>query len=544
MILGTPIAETFGLVDGEYRLLHHLEGDGVHVEGSGPVPLDQVTAVLFAQQDEACSVHPQFPARAAFGHLPDRSAQFRDLTRTLQDAVASALPEGWREAQVNCTALGTRIEITATVTTESEHPWIPTQDVVDALRRLRNVAYHPETGAWTTASFRINEAGADFRTGYDAPQWTRADDQRAYYEELRYFPRSEAPEWLFEAAWSHFANNRDTAAQPEPVRMAQVFDVHVDDRAAAYRPALPWAEKRMVLDYLHGGEILLTAHGTSTDEVDPQRPPEVPKQFHTDGTWVWPLALAYYLEVHDIAPPRDFLDHIRRTGHRPPEVVADRAAAEAKALVLGADADHLEAFKPAEAIELARGFIGAMGMSTRFYSFEAAFEGGWSMLRDADGWWSVFCVDEGEIRNKSRFPDPFAAAAQLIGAMALTRTRFLRAPDEPLQDFECPFAPLPGEAPLAAYDSKFLVDLRVGDEVDRFGEPTGNTVFVAGTTLPQRSVPPQQPPGDYRRYRVLSGFQVVSGVVKPDFGQVGGGTAFVLPNDLQTLVAEGWLAEV
>ncbi|GAA0524563.1 hypothetical protein GCM10011581_15660 [Saccharopolyspora subtropica] len=547
MILGRPIAGAVCAVDGELRPLLDITEAGAQVGGSPqPVPVEQVAAVFVEQEDAPRPVPHQFPARAAFGSVPDRSAEHRDLLDALRDAVEAGLPEGWRAAQVDCTALGTRVEITATVTTDAEHPWLPTQEVVDCLRRLRAIDYAPEPGAWTAARFRLDRDGADLRTGYDAPRWLRSGDhQRTHHDELRYFPRHDAPEWLLEPAWAYHQAARGEAELPTGVRMVQVFDGRgADDRPTAHRPALPWTEKRMVLDYLAAGEILLTAHGGSPDELDPQRPPEVPKQFHTDGTWVWPLAMAYYLDVHDVAPPRDFLDHIRRNGHRPPEVVAERAAAEAKALVLGADADSLEVSKPAEAMDLARGFIGAMGMSRRYYSFEQPIEGGWSMLRESDGWWSVFCVDGGAVKNRSRFPEPFAAAAHLIGAMALTRDRFLRAPDEPLEDFECPIRPLPGEPPLSAYDGKRLVDLRAGDEVDRFGPPTGNTVFVAGTTLPQRSMPPQQPPGDYRRYRVLHGFEVVSGVVRPEHGQVGGGTAFVLPNTLEQLVADGWLAEV
>ncbi|MGW1679107.1 TNT domain-containing protein [Saccharopolyspora sp. NPDC002376] len=531
MILGTPIHGTHALVNGEYRQ---------------DVPLDQAEGGFVVQHDEPRAVPSGFPAPASYGGFPDRFAQQRDLLQALGETVAAGLPDGWQQAEVVCAALGNRIEITAAVTTDGEHQWIPTQDVVAALRRHREVSYHPETGAWTYARFHISQDGSDFRTGHDEPSWTKApEDSRAHYEELRYYPRNTVPQWLLEPAWAHFVEHRDTDERAEPVRMAELFDGRdAENRPLVHRPALSWVEKQSVLYYLHGGEILLRAYSTDPDEVDPQRPPEVPKQFHTDGTWVWPLAMAYYLEAHDIAPPRDFLDHIRRLSYEPPREIADRAAAEAKALVLGGDPDALQQFDPAGAIDLARGFISAMGMSTRFYSFEEPVGGGWSMLRGADGWWSVFCLDQGAVKNRSRFADPYAAAAHLIGAMSLTRTQFLREPDEPLQDFECRYEPFPGEPPLAAYDDKFLVTLRAGDEVDRFGEPTGNTVFVAGTTLPQRSVPPQQPPGEYRRYRVVTGFDVISGVAKPDFGQVGGGTAFVLPDDVRALVADGWLAEV
>ncbi|MER7014916.1 TNT domain-containing protein [Saccharopolyspora sp. NPDC000359] len=544
MILGVPVPGAHALVDGAHWPLRELGEQGAVLAGRDqPVPLDQLGEVLVALHEDPAPVRPEFPAPASYGEFPDRAEQQRDLEWALREAVVAGLPDGWQRVVVDCAALGTRIEITAT--TDAEHRWIPTQDVVDALRRHRDITYRPDTGAWTTARLQLDQDGADLSTGHDEPSWLIGpEDGRAHYEELRYYPRTTAPGWLLNPAWEHYGQHRESA-RPAPVRMAQVFDGRdADGRPLVHRPALTSVEKRLVAHYLHGGEILLRAYSSDPDELDPQRPPAVPKQFHTDGTWVWPLALAYYLDEHDVAPPREFLDHIRGRNHQPPGQVADRAAAEAKALVLGGDPDALQQYDPAEAIDIARGFISAMGMSTRFYSFEEPLEGGWSMLRGSDGWWVVFCVDEGEVRNRSTFPDPYAAAAHLIGAMSLTRKRFLREPDEPLQDFECRYEPFPGEPPLAAYDNKLLVTLRTGDEVDRFGEPTGNTVFVAGTTLPQRSVPPQQQPGEYHRYRVVSGFEVISGVAKPDFGQVGGGTAFVLPNDVRTLVADGWLVEV
>lgn len=165
------------------------------------------------------------------------------------------------------------------------------------------------------------------------------------------------------------------------------------------------------------------------------------------------------------------------------------------------------------------------------------------MLREPDGWWSVFCVGEGRRRNEARFPEVMSAGAHLLGCPTLDGDRVRRAPDELLEDYECPFRPSPVDPPLAAFDGKRLGELAPGDEVDRFGTPEGNAVFVAGTTLPQRSAAPGSP-GEYRRYRVLSPFQVVTATARPEHGQVGGGVAFVLPQPVRELVGSGWLAEL
>jgi len=542
VILGTPIAGTFAGTGGRLVPLRELRGGTAVLDGA-ELPVEQLETVLVIQA-EPPTPGRAFPAPAAHG-APTSPALRPDVRAELREAVEQFAPEGWREVRLDASALGTRIEITAAVVTaDGSHGWIPPQELVDRLQRTRAVEYLPESGTWTTARVTAAQGGElTFETTREQPRLTGEDPQAAF-DELRYFPRAQAPDWLLTPAWEHYDRHR--AGEPRgPVRMVQVFDGKgADGRPLAHRPVLPWAEKQLVVDYLGGGEIILSAGSTSEDEVDPQRPPEVPKQFHTDGTWVWPLAVAYYLHVHDIAPPRDFLDHVRRNAHRPPEVVAEHAAEEAKALVLGTDADQLDAERTENAIYLAAEAISRLGVSRRFYSFTEPLEGGWSMLREPDGWWAVFCVDEGVVSNKSRFPEPNSAAAHLIGCATLTRASMLREPDEPLADYECPIAPLGPDLPLSHYENRLLAVLPDGAEVDRFGEPDGNTVFVAGTTLPQRSAPPQQQPGEYRRYRVVGGLRAVSGVIKPDHGQVGGGTAYFLPKPVGDLVADGALAEL
>ncbi|RRO12980.1 DUF4237 domain-containing protein [Saccharopolyspora rhizosphaerae] len=473
------------------------------------------------RQGDPLPVHPPFPAPAAFGAFPDRSAQWEQLLQELRALVGAA--------EVRCTALGTRYETDAG------------DEVVDLLRRLRDVGYTPDAGGWTTAVF----SGGELRTSSGEPQWQNPpEDGRAHLDELRLYPRRNPEQWLLGPAWDHFVNE---VTSPDgatgPVRVVPLFDGRdAQGRPRAFRPAVPWIEKREVFNYLNGGEIVLSAMSTDADELDPQRRPEVPKQFHTDGVWVWPLAVAYYLEEHDIAPPPEFLDHIRRSRYLAPSTVADARSAEAKALILSADPASLLARRPEEAFTAVGAHLAAQGVSSRFYSFDQPVGGGWSMRPEPDGWWAVEAHD-GRPNPKHRFPDAWTAGSFLIGAMTVERERYLREPDEPLQDFECPWPEMAGEPPLSSYDQKFLVVLQAGGEIDRFGEPTGNTAFVAGTTIPQRSLPPGREPGPYRRYRVVQPFDVIAGIAKPDHGQVGGGTAYLLPHSLEVLVADGWLAE-
>ncbi|MFD0540822.1 hypothetical protein ACFQY7_50440 [Actinomadura luteofluorescens] len=44
----------------------------------------------------------------------------------------------------------------------------------------------------------------------------------------------------------------------------------------------------------------------------------MPLTFHTDGTWVWSGAVAYYLTEHGVPPEPDLVAHIRAAGSASP----------------------------------------------------------------------------------------------------------------------------------------------------------------------------------------------------------------------------------
>lgn len=69
--------------------------------------------------------------------------------------------------------------------------------------------------------------------------------------------------------------------------------------------------KARLLGFLGGGGLVLHAPGLRPDRLDPPRADSVPLGYVTDGSWIWPLELAYYLGEHDVLPPRELLDHAR-----------------------------------------------------------------------------------------------------------------------------------------------------------------------------------------------------------------------------------------
>jgi hypothetical protein len=78
------------------------------------------------------------------------------------------------------------------------------------------------------------------------------------------------------------------------------------------------AERRRVLGYLAAGEPVLVVRARTDDVVDPARHDTVPLGFRTDGRWIWPDAVAYYLDHHLLAPDPRLLAHIRAADYRCP----------------------------------------------------------------------------------------------------------------------------------------------------------------------------------------------------------------------------------
>lgn len=69
--------------------------------------------------------------------------------------------------------------------------------------------------------------------------------------------------------------------------------------------------KSRILGFLSGGGLVLRAPALRDDRLDPSRRDVVPLGYASDGEWIWPLEMAYYLERHDILPEADFVAHMR-----------------------------------------------------------------------------------------------------------------------------------------------------------------------------------------------------------------------------------------
>ena len=114
-----------------------------------------------------------------------------------------------------------------------------------------------------------------------------------------------------------------------PIRIARVFD----DRGgfAPGHAVLSGLELEQAAAFLDAGSPVLATTGRAADVVEPGRGQVVPMTYRTDGRWLWPESIAYYLRAYGLAPAPDLLAHIRSHG---PDLPTTDPADEHRALAL------------------------------------------------------------------------------------------------------------------------------------------------------------------------------------------------------------------
>jgi len=71
----------------------------------------------------------------------------------------------------------------------------------------------------------------------------------------------------------------------------------------------PYPFQKEMASYLRRGTIILTQMSRSKDVFTGER---IPNEVHllTDGEYLWPNELAWYVEKHNLRLPKDFEDYI------------------------------------------------------------------------------------------------------------------------------------------------------------------------------------------------------------------------------------------
>lgn len=70
-------------------------------------------------------------------------------------------------------------------------------------------------------------------------------------------------------------------------------------------------ERARIEQFMNGGGFVLGTGRRAVDIIDPGRGRVVLTIYKTDGEWVWPMSIFYYLAEHDVPIETEFLNHIR-----------------------------------------------------------------------------------------------------------------------------------------------------------------------------------------------------------------------------------------
>lgn len=101
----------------------------------------------------------------------------------------------------------------------------------------------------------------------------------------------------------------------------------VSTRAAASFPSIKdvigcqWedSELKKVVQYLESGVIAIASPGMAKSVLDDEKVIGTPS-WKTDGVWLWPETLSYYVKFHKVCLPSAFIRHIQRNGYVIPPV--------------------------------------------------------------------------------------------------------------------------------------------------------------------------------------------------------------------------------
>ena len=67
-----------------------------------------------------------------------------------------------------------------------------------------------------------------------------------------------------------------------------------------------------VIEYLNRGDAIVVTFCRNSDEIDPSRiGPNSPIEWCSDGEWLWPNILSYYIREYDLPFPKSFYKHMQ-----------------------------------------------------------------------------------------------------------------------------------------------------------------------------------------------------------------------------------------
>ena len=243
------------------------------------------------------------------------------LVKQIGLALMRTAPEDWEHIRTEFRATGRYFELSAEIVGAdgAARAWTASHEIATSFAKLRAGMYREGRGTWFNARYQIDRPSS-YNLEFDRsePQWRTPPPPPAYRDELHLFPRSDenVPEWLMRTL-----SGLPPERQSRRFRMARIFDgAQPNGRPTVNRPPVSDEDRDALQEYLENAPLALPERGHDADLLAQDGRQSVPVAFHTDGTWVWPAAVEYYLGRYGIPPEPDLIDHARSNGFQPPEV--------------------------------------------------------------------------------------------------------------------------------------------------------------------------------------------------------------------------------